>query len=345
MAITRLHQCGFEYGATITEMSISSATFVVGSTSRQKTGSYSGRISGAGTDAYIFYTHSSTTSQARTSFYFNHSGPSAGDTPNIFVAKNGSTPILTLEYDAVGGNFKIYSGSSAGTLLDTQSVPSFSTTNNWFHIGIDFKLDNSGWFYVYLDGVAVISFTGDTNDAGAVMDTFFYGADSSTDTFLNFTYYDDIYIDDTTGEGAPAVVPSYQFELIRPDADGYSSAWTPSTGTNHYALVDETPPNTTDYITTASAANIDAFSLGTYTTPVGRTISAVIPQAYALKVDAGGTVNLKVGTRLSGSNSMSGTKTLTTSYKHFYDRQTTKPGGGSWTDTDVNNSELVIESV
>lgn len=69
--------------------------------------------------------------------------------------------------------------------------------------------------------------------------------------------YDNFYlVDETAGGPVTFLGPCYVEQLI-PTGDVVTD-WTPSSGSNHYALVDETTlPNATDYVSTSTVNNAD----------------------------------------------------------------------------------------
>ena len=103
---------------------------------------------------------------------------------------------------------------------------------------------------------------------------------------------------------------------LLPTANGNYTQWTPSTGTNHAANVDETPCNgLTDYNSTTVAGNRDSYTVDISSVPNGATITAIAVQPCASRVTSGGaapTMNIfyrygGVDSADSGSYSLSGT--------------------------------------
>lgn len=91
---------------------------------------------------------------------------------------------------------------------------------------------------------------------------------------------------------------------IMPSADGFYAQWTPSTGTSHFALVDETPCNTTDYNSTIVVGNRDSYTVDVSSVPNGATITQIDikPCASRVKVSGANPV-MNVFYRLNGVNS------------------------------------------
>ncbi len=75
-----------------------------------------------------------------------------------------------------------------------------------------------------------------------------------------------------------------------PTSDGFYTQWTPSTGTSHFALVDETPCNgTTDYNSTTVVGNRDSYGVSLASVPDGATITRIDIKPCASRVSSGGT--------------------------------------------------------
>jgi hypothetical protein len=105
---------------------------------------------------------------------------------------------------------------------------------------------------------------------------------------------------------ASSLVTGFAATLVAsPSADGTYTSWTPSTGTTHFTLVDESPCNgTTDYVSTTVVGNRDSYSVNVSGISNGSTITAVAITPCASRVSSGsGTGVLNVFYRLNGANS------------------------------------------
>lgn len=251
---------------------------------------------------------------------------------DLFVGWNNSTNTL----DLVSGT----------TVLDSIDVASagFSTTNTWYHIGVTcFANSSTGWMSVYLDGAQILTYSGNTGTG--ITGCYFGGRTSSSGgQWATSAYFDDFYVDSASSE-TDAAPHSYRFLWSAVSGEGTSAAWTATGATPNYACVDDGVPNDdTDYVSAASSGLIDYYATANVTVPSGYVVNAVIAAAWAKKTDAGTDSEIKLGARLSGSDTTNTAQDLPTAYGPVFERHTTKPGGGSWTETDVNNAELMIES-
>jgi hypothetical protein len=336
MAITRLWQSGWESGSVNEIYLIRSASI---SSAQVKTGTYSILMSDTGlgsSGAGGVVLPVPSTRQFRVGWWM-YGAPSG-----IYTDKCWTIASLDSGSSIVCGLRMRYQANAA-YLWTSIEVDSFSpiSESSFHHYGIDIKVDSSnGWLYFYYDGSLKMSFDGNTgnSDIESIGIGSYYLSNGST------SYWDDIYVDDTTGEGSPAIVPILRFYPLTLDGNGNYAQWDGSDGnsTDNYQLVDEVPPSDTDYVETNVVDEYDSYTMTGITLDTGQTINAVIPVVRAAK--AGSTEQVALGTRLSSTDSIGSDQNPPTSFGYLSERQTTKPGGGSWGESDVNGAELVIKS-
>lgn len=118
------------------------------------------------------------------------------------------------------GKLVLWQGGLGGTqiAITTTSI----TANTWHYIEWDLSFSSSGSYTVYLDGVSVLSGTGNLK--------------SSSNSYANQVYltgntiaFDDMYVFDSTGSVNNAVRGDSRVETLFPNADA-SVAFTPSQG-------------------------------------------------------------------------------------------------------------------
>jgi hypothetical protein len=133
-------------------------------------------------------------------------------------------------------------------------------------------------------------------------------------------------------------------QALLPTGNGNSSQLVGSDGnsTDNYLLVDEVPPNEdTDYVESATVNDKDTYVFGNLTPTTG-TVFGVQIVAEARKTDAG-VRSFKSVARLSATEADGPDTTLSTTYAFYMDKRDTKPGGGSWTITNVNDAEFGVK--
>jgi hypothetical protein len=273
------------------------------------------------------------TYQIRAGFFFKQSGQFwSADQQYIF--------------QLIGPNVRLKGQSStlyiyAGSNKDSYANPGY----DWKHFGIDAKIDPSaGWFDVYLNGAStpVMSWTGNTgsNPITSIRLTGWAHLVLSGTVWL-----DDVYVDDTTGESSGTPPPIIRFYPLTMDGNGNYAQWVGSDAdsTDNYLHVDEVPSSTADYVESDAADEFDSYTMTGITLDTGQTINAVIPAVDVMR--AGTTEEIALGTRLSSTDLIgSDQEPPGAAHQILSERQTTKPGGGAWTESDVNSAELVIKS-
>ncbi len=131
-------------------------------------------------------------------------------------------------------------------------------------------------------------------------------------------------------------------ELVRPNGDT-TQACTRSAGADNYALVDEqslnSDSNTTYVYQTGLGSCTDYYDVPDPSVNSGTIDNVTV---YVMARETVSDSDIYVGTRikLGASTSNGSLRALTTSYVLYSDTFTTKPGGGSWTWTDIDNMEI-----
>lgn len=346
MAITRIWQAGAEL-QHLNELEESTAygasSFGAISNTKARTGNYSFRFTGS---TYSRGKSFASTTQIRAGAYLNHNGLLGYTTTYVSVIFYiESTIDILVQWKGDTNSLELVVN---GTLQDSvsSSTNGFSTTNSWKHVGITCKSDAStGFVSFYVDGSKLLTYSGNT---GTGITGAYISGDNSAGGWSNYAYFDDFYVDDTVGESdvAPA---SPRFPFLLANAAGTHTNWTPSASTNISNVDDSGAPDDDSTYNYATAATVkDSFNLTDttpgVTVPSGYSIAAVIPAAWARKTDSGVASTLQLGTRLSTNESIGSAQTLLTSYGPTMERQTTKPGGGSWTESDIDSAEIILQS-
>lgn len=340
MTITRLFQSGFELNSLYSEVFgiMNVGNFLLTSTS-PKTGTYCIKC---GYTSYGYWAFPAT-NQVRAGIFFRwDSGAIVNSNCRIISFADASlNNLIEIRAD---GNYNAYlfvNGSQKGNA--TVIIP-----NQYYHYGLDVKIDGSaGWANFYLDGALAANFSGNTGTTQIARFTAGASGAVQWDGGIKTSSFDDLTIDDTTGEAAAAKVPIITYKYIAPNGDGNYSGFTGSDGNqvNNSLLVDEIPPNgDTDYVIAGSSGLKDSYALGDYSPSPNSTVAAVIPIAIARKMSAA-QIQLKLGTRVSGTDLVGSAQELTTSFGLMkWERQTAKPGGGAWDETAVDGAEFYQES-
>jgi hypothetical protein len=231
----------------------------------------------------------------------------------------------------------------AGTTLGTGTH--VLAVDTWYYVEIKVTVHNStGSFEVRVGEELDSSGSGiDTqNSANASINQLWFGQTAGAQG--TSMAWDDYYVCDDTGAVNNNFLGDLKIECLFPSADGNSSQFDGSDGNSsaNYQLVDEVTPNDdTDYVQSADVGDEDTYTYGDLATTTG-SVFAVQPIPYARKTDAGSRQIVSTA-RLSAVETDSLAKSLADTYLYLPDVRETKPGGGSWTITDVNNSEFGVK--
>lgn len=313
------------------------------SSTKAKTGTYSYAYSGNMRPRGKTFP---STSRTRSSVFINHNG---------LIGAGGATRWAIIQYVKSSVDILVAWNSSTATLdivvggsvVDSINVASagFSTTNTWHHVGVTCKADAStGFVSVYLDGVQILTYSGNTGTG--ITACYFGGRTSSSGSvWAASAYFDDFMLWSGDGSDADEPVPSYRLLWSSVSGAGTLNAWTVTGAATAYECLDDGVPNdNTDYIVAASSGLKSYLATTDITVPAGYEVSAVYAASWTQKTDAGTDSRVKLGSRLSSTDSTNTSLAPTTTYGPVMERHATNPSGAAWSESDVNNAELMIES-
>jgi len=212
--------------------------------------------------------------------------------------------------------------------------------NTWYYLEVRVYIhDTAGAIEVRVNGVAEITVTGADTKAHATLDAaeYFQIRGLSVTSFI-----DDFYVrtEASSTEVTGGFLGDIKIKPYYPNADGTYTAMTCSTGTTHNTLVDETTPNTTDYVSSSTALTKDSY--GFQDASETGSIKAVQVSAYCYKADAGfrgAEVFIK-----SGATEVFGTsQPLSTSAKYVQKVFEQDPNtSADWSQTNLNAAEFGV---
>lgn len=270
--------------------------------------------------------------------------------PIQFVRSGTVELVLTL---TAGGYIEVRRSSVSGTLLGTTSGHTPLSAGAWNHIQAKVLLHSSaGSVEVKINEVTVLTLSGvaTAGTTGSVTAVNIGSTQSGTGSHDAVTL-DDFWVcdevDATASQGSPLndFLGDLRVAALLATSDGDTTAWTPSTGTNHAALVDESPPNTTDYNGTLAASGLrDLYNVTDLSGAVGQVL-AVQPTIYAAKSDAG-SATIATVVKENGVVTDGATQTLTTTYLLYTGTMRTRrpSDSGAWTVTDINNLQVGVKA-
>jgi len=355
MTIKRLWQSGAEWNNASAEFtSVFDSNFTT-SNAQVKTGTYAFRTEGRsyGTvdlsycvniDEYVSYPVTYT--QIRMGFWVKHAGATGGTSPRLVSLRNfADSDVLQVRWDVDNTELEIYSGVG-GTLLDSAASATFAA-GGWLHIGLDIKFAVAGWAYLYVNGTELLAYDGDTTESGTdCTQVLFGGVQTSGNDWSQYLYFDDIYIDSTTGETIPQLAPKYMYVLKYPTGQGVWDYWMGSDGDNvdNWQLVDDIPSDgDTSYIEGDITSDTDSSTLNSVSV-AGYGVPAVYPHAIAKRgADATNELKLYIGDTSTLSSGTSNNAPLTTQYRLHFHRRPTSINTSAWDQTELDNLEVGVK--
>lgn len=259
-------------------------------------------------------------------------------TTAIFTLRATTTNTCQIVITTLG---KLEVRNSSNTTIATSTVT--LAANNWYFIEAKFVINGaSGSVRLDINGGADIGTT--TGNFGST------GVDNvlltSSGGGVNYDF-DDIRVGNGTTGSLADFLGDTRVEAIVPTADGASEAWTPSTGSDSYALVDEMsgtfPNGDTDYLSSSTANQRSTFDMGTLSVSAG-SVYALQTNMYARKDDAG-TREIASVIRHGGTDYDGTTKSLSTTYAYYSQVYEAMPNADALSISNVNAAEFGIKLV
>lgn len=213
----------------------------------------------------------------------------------------------TITYNPFNNEIKLYAGDGpGGTQLGTTATFDLKD-GNWHWIEWKLVANNAGAgsSTLKIDNTEItqLTVTATSTSSNASLPTAF-------DIYPNFRtagesidlYIDDLFVVDTASGAVNDFMGKRRIYTLHPDGDS-SVTFTPSSGGTNYNLVDETTLDETDYVSSATAGNVDLYTGGAYGGPA--TINAV--QVATLCKLASGTSNSQQSRLSSNGNLLTST--------------------------------------
>jgi hypothetical protein len=224
-------------------------------------------------------------------------------------------------------------GSGTGTVLGAATDP--LATGAWHYIEAEVTIhDTTGVAKVWVNGTLVINLANVDTKGQAQSDITQFNIFATSLGSSNSADVDDVYVTDSTRLGECRVITLY------PTADTADSDWTPSTGSDNFAMVDETTVNgDTDYVAASAVGDLDFYTLGNLAA-APLSIFAVQAKICARKDDAA-TREIRTRIRSNGDVANGATVGLAASYTYLSDIFETDPDTAlAWTAAGVNALEV-----
>jgi hypothetical protein len=201
-----------------------------------------------------------------------------------------------------------------GNVLGT-SAPGLITAGQWPYIEVkELVHASTGTIQIKINGVSALNLTGqatkNTNGSAAATITQVALVSNS----VQDQWFADFYCLDDSGSINNDYLGDIRVDAHLPDGDGNTQNSTPSSGSDQYAMVDETTPDgDTTYNTLASAGDKDTLTFPALAATGVSTVLGFQVCMYARKTDAG-TGSIAAVVRSGGTDYDGSTVTLNTSY-------------------------------
>lgn len=270
-------------------------------------------------------------------FYRTSLPATAGSRPTIIAYRTVANARL---YDLIvepNGALGLYNAS--GTLVESTVVPVF-TTNTWQHIELKINTE-TGDYELRREGVSVMSGT-DPSPPNVLVGLIGW---SSRQDFTSATgvglYMKDLVVWDNLGSYNTDFMGTVSVVTCAITADESSSGFTPSTGTDLFAVLDEETPDDADYMTATAAPAEAVFTLEDL--PVDITsVRAVQTMVRAMKND-GGDAKMQVSMKSVAAFDAGADHSITPSMTYWWDISEEDPNTtAQWTPGTFNDASLKI---
>jgi hypothetical protein len=325
---------GFESGLVPSSLSVTNGTLTC-TTANAASGAYSlvftGTFSSCTCSGLGSFTASAATDDVWVGFNYRREFSNPGSSISLWM--------LT-----ASGSIEVRLGSTIatqnGTLLTT-IASGVIAQNTWHFVAVRIRPhDTTGQLEIAVDGVSIANLTGiDTLNSTASTARSFSFATATGSSLV--TRLDDFMIGDSTGSSMTGLPVPHKIEALRPTSD-IAAGFTRSTGADNYALVDEVPVSSSDFVSSNVPTTADIYGLADRTHT--GTVLAVVANVVGRNSDGGG-ASVKVGVKRSGSQDQSSAKALAASETHVQHVSHVDPSTGvAYTTANVNALELTVEA-
>lgn len=220
------------------------------------------RIPTASTDWFIWLIPPGKEANQKWTVGFNYLSPSsvASAAPFLRIVQDNTAGSLgTIRLQATS-NYAFTVTNNSGTQLAVTTNNAF-TVNTWYHIELQvYCHTTNGIVDLRINGETVASATDVNTATGGPTLNYSELILSATGNVLYAPYIDDVYVCDGAGSTNNTFLGECKVVTLRPTSDAAPNDGTPSTGNDHYALLDEVKPDyDTSYISLTGNGDKEMF--------------------------------------------------------------------------------------
>lgn len=243
------------------------------------------------------------------------------------------------------GNIEVRILSDTDPYNETYFVTDFPvvTAQGWYHVELRYDSGVSAGFELRVEGVPVLSADGVLGNSAQIAQAACYRQNISGDVAH---FIKDLVIWTTEGTYNTDFLGTVLVTNLRPTAD-VSLNWAPSTGTNGWSILDNSPPDNAQYISAEDLPIPGAYVGELSNLPVEATsVKALVTFVRAAKID-GGDGSLQAGLISSPASdpatSLGANRPITVAQTYWRDVFEIDPKTGApWLPPAVNQAQLRI---
>lgn len=249
----------------------------------------------------------------------------------------GNSPLCSLIVGSTGQLIlKSGYGDSSGTVVETSDPCVLSGSYQHFECRFEAA---TGSFEARVNGVTRLSVTGASFPDGASAQVLIGCSGQGTFGFPAYMGVDDLYAWDDTAGGAADFIGDKKVWTRFPASDGALQGWTPSVGSDGYAMLDNNPPNdAVDYLQADNAgSDVDRSEFGIAAFPAEVvSVAGVVIATRLFKTDAGD-AKAQVSVISGGAEALGAEHALSMAPTWYHDVFETDPDTGTvWSLAAVN---------
>lgn len=233
---------------------------------------------------------------------------------------------------------EIWNGSAWDIVYTFYGFITADAVAHWLSVRLKLA-DSGGVFEVWKDKIKIATFTGDTIRAGySQIDKVFIGNPNGGATgAANWIAYSEIVI---TGGGESPL--DYRVKAHQTVANGANTAWT-----GDEAAVDETGIGDTDFISSATAGEIETFTMGDLQSTINDPACRAFVASLRASLGTTGPQNIQAALRIGGVNYFSGdiagySQSVFKGSQAIF--ETSPATAAKWTVAEINGLEIGVRS-
>ena len=236
------------------------------------------------------------------------------------------------------GAISIYRGATQVAISAAAAVAS----NTWGYMEVTHTVsDTVGVLTVKWNGTQIVTFTGDTKNAGTAttIDSFRFGCTGAS----NVNQFDDLYVFNALGSVNNTYAGDSRIQTLVPNGAGSSTQWLPTGSANNWDNVDELPYSAVEYNASATSGNRDLYALTNLLTATSAV--ACVQQSSTMQKSDAGAVSVKNAVKSGGTvySDASGTGLSVSPTVVLTLREQDPATSAAWTVANVNALEAGVE--